>query len=245
MCRTMTVGCARGIGGKRLFEGNGRVTRGIVSDFVRALNEASEVKMAWVSGCPSEWPPGVPPRSFSVKRHRRRSQSDTEQPGKCKLHVHYLGPSLAFNFVLLFIFLFSSPQWADMSLDFRTTSANTQVIFVASRYSTRKGRSYENSVVAFLANGFLGCNVKCGIISSDVMDNVRVPLNDGKWHKVGCRLFSWSPRAWHLFAMSKPVAEGTSSWDWGHFPPRSSRPRPVFRGRGNIGNIWPQNRQCL
>jgi hypothetical protein len=41
---------ARGIGGKRLFEGNGRDTRWIVSDFVRALNEATEVKMAWVSG---------------------------------------------------------------------------------------------------------------------------------------------------------------------------------------------------
>ncbi|XP_064640464.1 frizzled-4-like isoform X2 [Lineus longissimus] len=78
----------------------------------------------------------------------------------------------------------SSPQWADMSLDFRTTSATTQVIFVASRYSTRKGRSYENSVVAFLDNGFLGCNVRCGIVRSDVMDNVRVPLNDGKWHKI-------------------------------------------------------------
>jgi hypothetical protein len=42
--------CARGIGGKRLFELNGRDTRWIVSDFVRALNEATEVKMAWVSG---------------------------------------------------------------------------------------------------------------------------------------------------------------------------------------------------
>jgi hypothetical protein len=42
--------CARGIGGKQLFEGNGRDTRWIVSDFVRALNEATEVKMAWVSG---------------------------------------------------------------------------------------------------------------------------------------------------------------------------------------------------
>jgi hypothetical protein len=41
---------ARGIGGKRLFEGNGRDTRWIVSDFVRALNETTEVKMAWVSG---------------------------------------------------------------------------------------------------------------------------------------------------------------------------------------------------
>jgi hypothetical protein len=41
--------CARGIGGKRLFEGNGRDTRWIVSDFVRDLNEATEVKMAWVS----------------------------------------------------------------------------------------------------------------------------------------------------------------------------------------------------
>jgi hypothetical protein len=38
------------IGGKRLFEGNGRDTRGIVSDFVRAFNEATEVKMARVSG---------------------------------------------------------------------------------------------------------------------------------------------------------------------------------------------------
>jgi hypothetical protein len=37
--------CARGISGKRLFEGNGRDTRWIVSDFVRALNEAS-----WHSG---------------------------------------------------------------------------------------------------------------------------------------------------------------------------------------------------
>jgi hypothetical protein len=36
--------CARGISGKRLFEGNGRDTRGIASDFVRALNEATEVK---------------------------------------------------------------------------------------------------------------------------------------------------------------------------------------------------------
>jgi hypothetical protein len=35
--------CARGIGGKRLFEGNGRDTRWIVSDFVRVLNEATEV----------------------------------------------------------------------------------------------------------------------------------------------------------------------------------------------------------
>jgi hypothetical protein len=45
----MTVGCS-GIGGKRLFEGNGRDIRWIVSDFVRALNEATELKMAWVSG---------------------------------------------------------------------------------------------------------------------------------------------------------------------------------------------------
>jgi hypothetical protein len=41
---------ARGIGGKRLFDGNGRDIRWIVSDFVRAY-EATEVKMAWVSGC--------------------------------------------------------------------------------------------------------------------------------------------------------------------------------------------------
>jgi hypothetical protein len=41
----------RGIGGKRLFEGNGRDTRWIVSDFVRAMNEANRVKLAWVSGC--------------------------------------------------------------------------------------------------------------------------------------------------------------------------------------------------
>jgi hypothetical protein len=40
----------RGIGGKRLFEGNGRDTRWIVSDFVRAMNEANRVKLAWVSG---------------------------------------------------------------------------------------------------------------------------------------------------------------------------------------------------
>jgi hypothetical protein len=33
-----------------LFEGNGRNTHGIVSDFVRALNEATEVNMARVSG---------------------------------------------------------------------------------------------------------------------------------------------------------------------------------------------------
>jgi hypothetical protein len=37
--------CVRGIGGKRLFEGDGRDTRWIVSDFVRALNEATEVKI--------------------------------------------------------------------------------------------------------------------------------------------------------------------------------------------------------
>jgi hypothetical protein len=43
--------CARGIGGKQLIEGNGQDTRGIVSDFVKALNEANEVKMAWMSGC--------------------------------------------------------------------------------------------------------------------------------------------------------------------------------------------------
>jgi hypothetical protein len=43
------------IGGKRLFEGNGRDTRGIVSDFVKVLNEATEVKMAWVSGWSSGW----------------------------------------------------------------------------------------------------------------------------------------------------------------------------------------------
>jgi hypothetical protein len=42
--------CARGIGGKRLFEENGRVTRWIVSDFVRAMNEANRVKLARVSG---------------------------------------------------------------------------------------------------------------------------------------------------------------------------------------------------
>jgi hypothetical protein len=47
--------CARGIGGKRLFEGNGRDTRWIVSDFVKALNDATEVKMAWVSGCYGGW----------------------------------------------------------------------------------------------------------------------------------------------------------------------------------------------
>jgi hypothetical protein len=41
----MTIVCS-GIGGKQLFEGNGRDTRGIVSDFVRALKEATEVKMA-------------------------------------------------------------------------------------------------------------------------------------------------------------------------------------------------------
>jgi hypothetical protein len=34
---------AQGIGGKRLFEASGRDTRGIVSDFIRALNEATEV----------------------------------------------------------------------------------------------------------------------------------------------------------------------------------------------------------
>jgi hypothetical protein len=42
---------AQGIGGKRLFEGNGRDTRWIVSDFVRSMNEANRVKLAWVSGC--------------------------------------------------------------------------------------------------------------------------------------------------------------------------------------------------
>jgi hypothetical protein len=42
---------AQGIGGKRLFEGTGRDTRWIVSDFVRAMNEANRVKLAWVSGC--------------------------------------------------------------------------------------------------------------------------------------------------------------------------------------------------
>jgi hypothetical protein len=36
--------------GRFFFEGNGRDTRGIVSDFVWALNEATEVKMAWVFG---------------------------------------------------------------------------------------------------------------------------------------------------------------------------------------------------
>jgi hypothetical protein len=41
---------AREIGGKRLFEGNGRDTRWIVSDFVRAMNEANRVKLARVSG---------------------------------------------------------------------------------------------------------------------------------------------------------------------------------------------------
>jgi hypothetical protein len=40
---------ARGIGGKRLIEGNGRGTRGILPDFVRALDEATEVKMALVA----------------------------------------------------------------------------------------------------------------------------------------------------------------------------------------------------
>jgi hypothetical protein len=40
--------CAWGIGGKRLFEGNGRDTRWIVSDFFRALNEATEVSGCWM-----------------------------------------------------------------------------------------------------------------------------------------------------------------------------------------------------
>jgi hypothetical protein len=35
----MTAVCSGGIGGKRLFERNGRDTRGIVSDFIRALND--------------------------------------------------------------------------------------------------------------------------------------------------------------------------------------------------------------
>jgi hypothetical protein len=49
--------CARGIGAKRLIEGNGRSLSGIyvVPDFVRPLNEATEVKMAWVSGWLSRW----------------------------------------------------------------------------------------------------------------------------------------------------------------------------------------------
>jgi hypothetical protein len=41
---------SRGIGGKRLFEGTGRDTRWIVSDFFREMNEANRVKLAWVSG---------------------------------------------------------------------------------------------------------------------------------------------------------------------------------------------------
>jgi hypothetical protein len=54
------IRCVLGPGRKRLFEGNGRDTCWIVSDFVRALNEATEVKMAWVSGCPvgaAQWGP--------------------------------------------------------------------------------------------------------------------------------------------------------------------------------------------